>query len=162
MMEEFGVNGFQFSKLLELHTEQDVITAIDITKGEQTKGKLQNVAGFFIEALKSKYQKPETVAKQKNTEKKAKIEAETQKVQEQKGRVEDAKRKEAERKIAIMKQLIADDAPIIKKAIADIQNSMFSSSYNSQKTVSENIENPMFLGSLMNALLKIDATIFEP
>ncbi len=161
VMEEFGVNGFQFSKLLELHTEQDVITAIDITKGEQAKGKLQNVAGFFIEALKNKYQKPETVAKQKNTEKKAKIEAETQKVQAQKGRVEDAKRKEAERKIAIMKQLIADDAPIIHKAIADIQNSMFSTSYNTQKTVSENLENPMFVGGLMNALVKIDATIFD-
>lgn len=158
---EFGVNGFQFSKLLEAHTEGEVIQAIEITKTEKDKGKLINVAGFFIEALKNKYQKAETIAKQKNSEKKAKQDSQTQKEQLQKGRVEAVKRKETERKTGIIKQLIADNAPILHQAIADIQNSMFSSSYNKAKTLNENLENPMFLGSLMNALEKIDTNIFD-
>jgi hypothetical protein len=161
VIDEFSVNGFQFSKLLEHYTEGEVLQAIEITKSERDKGKLQNVAGFFIEALKNKYQKSETVAKQKSTEKKAKLEADTQKEQAQKGRVEDVKRKEGERKIGIIKQLIADDATIIHQAITDIQNSMFSTSYKTEKTVLENLENPMFVGGLMNALVKLDATIFD-
>jgi Initiator Replication protein len=161
VISEFGVNGFQFSKLLDVHTEVEVLQAIEITTTERDKGKLQNVAGFFIEALKNKYQKSETVAKQKSTEKKTKLEADTQKEQAQKGRVEDVKRKESERKTGIIKQLIADDASIIHQAITDIQNSMFSTSYKTEKTVLENLENPMFVGGLMNALVKLDATIFD-
>ena len=161
VIDEFKVNGFQFSKLLEVYTEGEVLDAIEITKNEREKGKLQNVAGFFIEALKNKYQKPETIAKQKITEKKAKIEAATQKEQDQKGRVEAAKREENERKIAIIKHLIADDISIVYQAVTDIQNSMFSTSYKAEKTLAENLENPMFVGGLMNALLKIDATIFD-
>jgi hypothetical protein len=161
VIDEFSVNGFQFSKLLEHYTEGEVLQAIDVTKSEREKGKLQNVAGFFIEALKNKYQKPETVAKQKSTEKTAKLEADTQKELVQKGRVEDVKRKESERKIAIIRELIAHDTPIIHQAVADIQNSMFRTSYKAEKTVLENLENPMFVGGLMNALLKLDATLFD-
>jgi Initiator Replication protein len=161
VISEFGVNGFQFSKLLDNHTEGEVIQAIEITKAERDKGKLQNAAGFFIEALKNKYQKTEATAKRKNTEKKAKQEVENPKELEQKGRVEAEKRKETARKMGIINQLIADDAPIIHQAIADIQNSMFSTAYKADKTWADNLENPMFVGGLMNTLQKIDPAIFN-
>ena len=161
VVSDFGVSPTTFVRLLSEYTEGEIIQAIEITKGERDKGKLQNVAGFFIEALKNKYQKSENVAKQKNVEKKANLEAEAQKEQAQKSRVEEVKRKETERKMYIIRQLINDDLPIIHQAIADIQNSMFSTAYNAQKTVIENLENPMFMGGLMNALLKIDATVFN-
>jgi plasmid replication initiation protein len=158
---DFGVNKKIYQTIIKEFTEGDMRQAIAITQQEIAKGKIQNIAGFFVEALKNKYQSFVTLAKQKNTEKKTKLEAETQKEQAQKGRVEETKRKEADRKIAIMKQFIADDAPIIHKAVANLQNSMFSTSYNGAKTLAENLENPMFVGGLMNELLKINTTLFD-
>lgn len=158
---DFGVNKKIYQTIIKEFTEGDIRQAIAITQQEIAKGKIQNIAGFFVEAIKNKYQNPAILAKQKNTEKKAKIEAETQKIQAQKGRVEDNKRKESERKIGIIKQLIADGAPIIGQAVANIQNSMFSTSYNEAKTLAENLENPMFVGGLINELLKINTTLFD-
>jgi plasmid replication initiation protein len=158
---DFGVNKKIYQSILNEYTEQDIRQAIAITQIEITKGKIQNIAGFFVEALKNKYQSPETLAKQKNTEKKTKLETEAQKDQAQKGRVVEEKRKEAERKIGIIKKLITDDDPIIQQAITAIKNSMFSTSYNDENSLIENLENPMFIGSLMNFLVKIDASIFD-
>lgn len=158
---DFGVNKKIYSTLIKEFTEGDILQAIAVTQQEMTKGKLQNMAGFFVEALKNKYQTPAIVSEKKRNETKVKIEAEKQKEQLQKSRVEEKKRKEGERKIAIIKRLIATDAPIVQEAIEDIKNSMFSIAYDEKKTLAENLDNPMFLGGLMNAMLKIDAGIFD-
>lgn len=157
---EFGVNKKIYKTLIKEFTEGEVLQAIAVTQQEMAKGKLQNIAGFFVEALKNKYQTPEKVSEKKQNATKAKIEAEKQKEQLQKSRVEEKKRKEGERKVAIIKQLIATDAPIVQEAIEDIKNSMFSIAYDERKTLAENLDNPMFLGGLMNALQKLNPNIF--
>jgi plasmid replication initiation protein len=158
---DFGVNKKIYQTITKEFTEGDIRQAIAVTQQELAKGKIQNTAGFFVEALKNKYQNPEIIAKQKSADKKAKLKAENQDEQAQKSRVEDVKRKESERKIAIIKQLINKEAAIINQAVVDIQNSMFRTSYDAKKTLIDNLENPMFMGALMNALIKIDASIFE-
>jgi plasmid replication initiation protein len=157
---DFGVSPSVFLKLLESHSEKDVIQAIDLTKSERSKGHVKNVAGFFVEALKKGFQSQETIQKKKEIEKKVKIEVEKFKDQVAKNNIQDVKRREGERKRQILDGLIADDAPIIKDAILELQNSMFRTSYDAQKSLAENMMNPMFVGGIMNALEKLDSSIF--
>jgi plasmid replication initiation protein len=161
VISDFGVSPTVFLKLLETHTEQEVIQAIDLSKEERAKGKVKNIAGFFVEALKKGFQSQQSIHKIKETEKKAKIDSEKLKEQEAKDKVQDFKRREGERKQKIVENLIAEDAPIIKEAILEIQNSMFRSSYDSKKSVKENMLNPMFMGGIMNFLEKLNADVFN-
>jgi plasmid replication initiation protein len=158
---DFSVTPTVFLKLLEKYTEGEVLQAIDMTKQEKEKGKIQNIAGFFVDALKNGYQNPKEVVKRKETEKNVKLEAQKVAEQDSKNRMEDAKRKEGERKMMIVKRLIADNSPIIKSAIEDIEKGMFKTSYDSQKTIEHNLESNMFVGAMFSALQKIDPSIFN-
>lgn len=161
VISDFGVTPTVFLKLLEKHTEGDVLQAIEVTKQEKAKGKIQNIAGFFVEALKNSYQSPKEIVKKKEVEKKAKQEAEKTAEQEEQNRVGEAKRKEAKRRIEIIKRLISEQAPIINEALEEIKKGMFRNSYNSQKSVEENLSSPMFAGGIINALEKLDTYIFK-
>jgi plasmid replication initiation protein len=158
---DFCVSPTVFLKLLESHSEKEFIQAIDLTKEERAKGKVKNVAGFFVEALKKGFQSQVTIQKNKETEKKSKIDAEKLKDQETKEKIQDFKRREGERKRRILDKLITDDAPIIKDAIEELQNSMFRTSYDAQKSLSENMMNHMFVGGIMNVLDKLDGNLFK-
>jgi plasmid replication initiation protein len=158
---DFGVSPTVFLRLLEFHSEKEVIQAIDLTKSESNKGHVKNVAGFFVEALKKGFQSQETIQKKKETEKKAKIDAEKFKDQAAKNNIQDVKRREGERKRQILDVLIAEDAQIIKDAVLELQNSMFKTSYDAQKSLAENMLNPMFVGGIMNVLDKIDEELFR-
>jgi hypothetical protein len=158
---DFGVSPTVFLRLLEFHSEKEVIQAIDLTKSESNKGHVKNVAGFFVEALKKGFQSQETIQKKKETEKKAKIDAEKFKDQAAKNNIQDVKRREGERNRQILDVLIAEDAQIIKDAVLELQNSMFKTSYDAQKSLAENMLNPMFVGGIMNVLDKIDEELFR-
>lgn len=161
VVSDFGVSPTAFVRLLSEYTEGEVIQAVELTKLEKTKGKVQNIAGFFVEALKNGYKNPKESVKKKENEKKTKLDALNKTINEKQSRVEEAKRQESERKKAIIKRLVQEESPIIHQAIEDIKNSMFHKSYDPQKTLNQNFENPMFLGGLMNALQKIDPNIFN-
>jgi plasmid replication initiation protein len=161
VINDFGVSPTVYLKLLETHTEQEVIQAIELSSEERSKGKVKNIAGFFVEALKKGFQSQQSIHKVKESEKKAKIDSEKLKEQETKNKIQDFKRKEGERKQKIVEDLIVEDAQIIKEAIVEIQNSMFRSSYNAEKSVKENMLNPMFVGSIMNFLEKLDGDVFK-
>jgi plasmid replication initiation protein len=158
---DFGVSPTVFLKLLESYSEKEIIQAIDLTKEERAKGKVKNVAGFFVEALKKGFQSSVSIQKNKEIEKKAKIDAEKLKDQEKKDKIQDFKRREGERKRRILDRMIIEDAPIIKDAIEALQNSMFRTSYDAQKSLVDNMFNPMFVGGIMNVLEKLDGELFR-
>ena len=76
VISDFGVTPTVFLKLLEKYTEGEVLQAIYMTNQEKEKGKVQNSAGFFVEALKNGYQNPKEVVKKKGIEKNVRLDAE--------------------------------------------------------------------------------------
>ena len=161
VISDFGVTPTVFLKLLERYTEGNVVQAIDVTKQEKAKGRVQNIAGFFVEALKNGYQNPKEVVRKKEIEKNVKQEAEKIAQQEVKNRTEEAKRKESERKIMIIKRLILDKSPLIEMALEEIQKGMFRNSYNPQETMEQNLERNMFVGGIISILEKLDVSVFN-
>ena len=161
VISDFGVTPSVFLKLLEKYTEGQVIQAIDVTKQEKAKGKVQNIAGFFVEALKNSYKNPKEVVKKKEIEKNIRLEAMKRAQEEDKNRAEDAKLKEGERKIMVVKRLISEDSSLIKSAIEEIQKGVFKTSYDPQKTIEQNLESNRFVGGMLVALDKLDPSIFN-
>ena len=161
VISDFGVTPTVFLKLLEKYTERNVVQAIDVTKQEKAKGKVQNIAGFFVEALKNGYQNPKEVVRKKEIEKNVRQEAEKITQQEVKNRIEEAKRKEGERKIMVVKRLILEKSPLVEMALEEIQKGMFRNSYNPQETIEQNLERNMFVGGIISVLEKLDVTVFN-
>ena len=161
VVSQFGVSLKVFLDLGALHTEGEIRQAIEVTHTAIQVGKIQNIAGFFVEALKKGYQSPKEVDKKKGVEKKVKLEVEKATEQEAKNRIADEKRKEGDRKVKIIKRLISTQAPIINEAVEEIQSGMFRTAYKPEKSVLDNLGNPMFIGAMMNALEKLDVHIFQ-
>jgi plasmid replication initiation protein len=161
---QFGVSLKVFMALVEAHTEGEVRQAIQVTEKARQAGKVENSAGFFVNALKNHYQDAELQKKEdeahKIAEKKAKAEAHKKAeaaTQEQK---QQAARTESHRRINIIKDLIQKDAPLIHQAITELQNSIFTGGYDPKKTIEANLTSAMFAGTLMNVLQKMKPSVF--
>ena len=106
-----------------------------------------------------KTQKKEVEA-EKIVEKKAKVEAVRRVEEALQQQKEQAIRHEANRKMAIIKELIEADSPVMRHAIEELSKGMFSKGYDATKTIEENLNNAMFVGGLMNSIQKIDPSVF--
>ena len=160
VVSQFGVSLKVFLDLAESHTEGVVRQAIEVTLKALQVGKVENVAGFFVGAVRGKYIEPKQKTKEIEVEKKVKLEVEKAVEQDAKNKIAEEKRQEGARKIQIIKYLIAVQAPIINEAIEEIQKGMFKTAYKPQKSILENLEYPMFIGAMMNVLEKLNPDIF--
>jgi plasmid replication initiation protein len=161
---KFGVSLRVFMQLAEKNTEATIRQAVQLTEKAMQSGRVERVAGFFVEAVRGNYQDSVNLKKQSEAHQAAdrKAKAETAKKMEQAAKLEQeqAIRKEIARKIQIIKDLVAQQSPLIDQAISDMQRSMFSGGYDDQKTIEENLETPMFSGVFMNFLIKLDPSVF--
>lgn len=162
---QFGVSFKMFTHLVETHTEGEIRQALQVTEKAIGAGKVDNAAGFFVGAVRNHYQDADITKKQaeadKMAEKRAKVEALKQIEALAKLQKEAALRNESNRKIAIVRDLIHVDAPLIHQAVEVLRNGMFSKGYDPTKTLEGNLENAMFAGGLMNILQKIEPTVFQ-
>lgn len=162
---QFGVSFKMFMNLIEQYTEGEIRQAVQVTEKALKAGKVENTAGFFVEAVRHHYQDVQQQKKQseveKMTEKKVKIESAKQAEEAEQAQKEQAIRRESDRKIRIIAALIAADSPLIPQAIEVLSKGMFGRGYDAAKTVEENLENAMFAGGLMGVLQKMEPTIFQ-
>ena len=162
VVKKFGVSLKVFMGLVEKHTEEEVRKAAQITAKAIQLGKVENIAGFFVEALRGAYQDTEEKKKkieiEKNAEKKAKQEwdaaLEIKKQQDNKSIFEQNK--------AIFNQLIQqDDAFWLELEQSIKSDKMIKNQYDYNKNVFENMQIPMIEGALMAIAVKLRAEAFR-
>jgi plasmid replication initiation protein len=162
---KFGVSLKMFMALVEKHSEEDIKQAVFITEKTLQAGKVSNPAGFFVEALRGKYQDSEAQKKaleaQQIAEQRAKTEALRQAAQAQEQAKNDFSRRESDRKMQIIRNLIEEDAELLYEALERMKTDVLGRNYDNNKTVEENMKSPMLAGVLMNYLVKLDPTIFD-
>ncbi len=162
---QFGVSLKIFMTLFDTHSEKEVRQAIQVTLKALETGKVSNVAGFFVEALRGGYQDKEEQKKiteaQKLTDKKAKVDAAYKAKQLETEAKNEQRRLENERKLAIIKNLIIQKSELIPQAVEQLKNSMFGRTYDTHQNIEENIAKPMLAGGLMNILQKLEPHIFD-
>jgi plasmid replication initiation protein len=162
---KLGVSLKVFMALVEKHTETDIRQAVTVTEKAVQSGRVTNSAGFFVEALRGKYQDNEAQKKalevQQMMENRLKAEAAKQAAQIQEQAKSNYTRSESERKMAIIRNLMEQDADILYEAIEQMKNDVLGRSYDANSTIEENLKSPMLAGVLMNYLVKINPHIFD-
>jgi plasmid replication initiation protein len=163
---KFGVSLKMFITLVEKYTESEIRKAMQITEKKLLSGKLENAAGFFVEALRGQYQDAEerkkTIEVSKVIENKAKVEAiEKQKLQEE-DKKKQAFRLQFERKKEIFKALIEEDETFWLELEESIKaDNMIKNYYDFEKDIFKNMQKPMIAGALMAIAVKLRPDVFQ-
>ena len=162
---KFGVSLKFFMDLVEKHNEMEVRQAVAVTEKALQLGKIGNPAGFFVEALRGKYQDNATQKQEldelQKAAQRAKVEAARQIGLTQEQARTDYSRRESDRKGAIIQAMVRDNAPALHEALGLMKNDMLGRSYDDNKTIEENLKSPMLAGVLMNYLLKLNPRVFD-
>ena len=162
VVKKFAVSLKVFMSLVEKYTEGEVRKAVQVTEKAMQSGKVENTAGFFVEALRGAYQdsgeKKKKLEILKNTEKKAQQELEKE--------LDSQKQKESktlfEKNKAIFEHLMAQDDTFWLELEQSIKSDkMIKNQYNYDKTVFENMQRPMIEGALMAIAVKLRSNAFK-
>jgi hypothetical protein len=150
VVKKFGVSLKVFMGLAEMHTEEVIRQAIQVTEKAIKVGKVDNIAGFFVEAVRGNYKDAKEQKKQTAIEQKKKI------VEESRGEAIVEKKKKDDKQIAyekemqIFEQIIANE-PTFKQALIDkVRLGIFSSYYKIDLSFEENLQNPLVKATLLN------------
>jgi plasmid replication initiation protein len=155
VVSQFGVSVKVFMGLTEAHTEGEIRQAIQVTQKTMQAGKIENIAGFFVEAVRGKYTDPKQKKKQVEVEKKAKL-AETKRVEEvTEKQIKDQKQAVYEQEVKIFTQLIKEDASLAQILIDKVRSGMFATYYKTDKSFEENLIHPMLKGAFLNVAKEV-------
>lgn len=162
----WGVDLNVFKKTAINKTEQDIQKAIDYTKEQVRAGKANRPAGVFIDALKNGYETA-TMIKQKKVElaekqKKEKIEAQNNTAQSIAQQKKSVLQRQFEKNKAQLFEILNND-PDFNEVLTEalLSNHFIKQYFDTDKSIAENMENPMLAGSIMNIVIKIKPDIFE-
>ena len=162
---KFGVSFKMFTNLVENHSEEDIRQALMLTEKMIQAGKIENIAGFFVGAVRNHYQDTEQQKKKIEADRMSEIKMKAEQMkrieEDAKQQKEQTMRSETNRKINLIRLLIQQDSPLVRQGIEELSRGFFKNSYDSTKTIEENLENAMFLGGLMNVIQKIEPNIFS-
>ena len=157
---KFGVSLKVFMALMDKYTEGSIKQAIKVTEQALAAGKVGNIAGFFVEAVRAGYVQVEEKRKQVETDKKAKIqEASRVEVAAQKQVSEDKKRQH-ERDVTLLKQWIAADKAFELQLIGRVSTGLMGTFYKKDKTFEENMTLPLVMAGVMNAAKELKPDVF--
>lgn len=163
---QFGVSLKVFMGLVEKHSEGEIRQAVQVTEKAMQAGKIENTAGFFVEAVRGNYKDMEQQKKEKEVlkvaEKKAKAE-EKKKIEQEKEELKKQEHKQVfEKKKAIFERLIEDDDTFWTELEESIKtDNMIKNRYDFQKDVFENMQNSMIAGVLIAIATKLRGKEFE-
>jgi plasmid replication initiation protein len=146
--------------LIEKHSESDIQQAIRVTERALQANKIKdNVAGFFVKAVHEGYKDSVEQISQKKTSIKAKTDVITQIEKEKTLKKQQIQSDLYRKEEAIFLKLIQENASLLAESIEKIQYSMFRTSYDSAKSIDENLKNNAFKAALFNTIksLKPDA-----
>ena len=148
---KFGVSLKVFMALIDQHTEGDIKQAIKVTEQAITAGKVGNVAGFFVEAVRAGYVQVEQKKKQVESEKKAKIQEASRVEAAAQKQISDDKKIRHERDISLLKQLIEADKTFELQLIERVSTGLMGTFYKKDKSFEENMSIPLVMAGVINA-----------
>ena len=154
VVSQFGVSLKVFMGLAEVHTEGAIRQAIQVTQKTVQVGKVANIAGFFVEAVRGKYIDPKENKKQVEVEQKAKLVELNKVVEATEKKVINQKKAVFEHEMSIFTQLIEEDESLIQILIDKIHLGMSGNYYKKDKSFEENLAHPLVKVALLDALKK--------
>lgn len=158
VVSQFGVSLKVFMDLAEQHTEGDIHQAVDITQKTVRAGKVENVAGFFVGAVRGNY--IDNKQQKKQVEQKAKI-VEVKRVEE----ILEKKKKEEkkalfEQEMTVFDQLIRQEPSLVQTLTETIQSGMMSSYYQKDKSFEDNRAHPLLKAAFLNLAKALRPELF--
>ena len=163
---KFGVSLKMFMSLVETYTEGDIRMAIQVTEKAVLGGKIANIGGFFVEALRAHYQDTEIqkkkMAADKAQQKKAKAD-EIKRVEQQTAyRLKQENQMTFERQKATFERLIDSDDTFWLELEETIKaDNLIKNQYDFNKDVFENMQKPMIAGTLISIAVKLRPQAFK-
>ena len=163
---KFGVSFKVFTSLVENHTEGEIRQALQVTEKAMQSGKVANVGGFFVEALRGHYQDAEEQKKKieigKTQQNKIKAEELKRLEQEAANRIKQENKITFEKQKAVFERLIEEDEIFwleLEEAIR--ADNLIKNQYDFNKDVFENMHKPMIAGTVMSIAVKLRTQAFR-
>lgn len=140
---QFGVSLKVFMGLAEAHTEGEIRQAVQVTQKTVQLGKITNIAGFFVEAVRGRYSDPKEKQKQVEVQQKAKL-VEAKRVEElMENKLKNKRQATYELEMKIFRQLIESDNRLIQQLVDKIHLGTSGSYYKMDKSFEENLTHPL-------------------
>ena len=149
---KFGVSFKVFLGLIEQYTEGVIRQAVDVTERAVQVGKVGNIAGFFVEAVRGHYTDPKQQKKQMEAVQKAKI-AEAKKVElTAEMNVKTQKQLAYAKEMEIFTQLIEADKSLVQAVTDKIRLGTLGIYYKTDKSFAENLKHPLLQAAFLSAV----------
>jgi plasmid replication initiation protein len=159
---KFGVSFKVFMGLIEQYTEGAIRQAVAVAESAIQAGKVENVAGFFVEAVRGKYADTKQKKKQVDIEQKAKI-AEVQRAELTAENAAQAQKQLAyKREMAIFMRLIQEDTGLIQVLTEKIRLGTLGSYYKMAASFEENLKHPLLQVAFLSAAKAAKPDSFAP
>jgi plasmid replication initiation protein len=149
---QFGVSFKVFMGLIEQYTEGVIRQAVAVTQKAVQVGKVGNVAGFFVEAVRGNYTDPKQQKKQAEATQKAKI-ADAKKLEAAaEMAVKTQKQLAYARDIELFTQLIQEDKGLVEAITTKIRLGSLGIYYKTDKSFEENLTHPLLQAAFLSAV----------
>ena len=155
VVSKFGVRLNVLINLLEKYPEEAIMKAVRLTERAIEQGKINNIAGFFVEAVRSGYEDPKEQKQQKETAKKEELKQRTIEQNISAQQSVDKKRENYQREKNDVLSIFEKNANFAQRVIETVQLGMFGKYYNPEKNIQQNLENKLFEGAFMSVATKI-------
>ena len=148
---KFGVSFKVFMGLIEQYTEGAIRQAVQVTEKAVQSGKVENAAGFFVEAVRGKYTDAKQQKKQIEGAQKMKI-AEAKRVEVAAENAVQAQKQWAyAQEMAVFKQLIEEDEVLIQAITDKIRSGRLGVYYKMDASFEENFKHPLLQAAFLSA-----------
>lgn len=151
VVKKFEVSFKVFVGLIEQYTEGEIRQAIEVTENAFQTGKVANIAGFFVEAVRGKYADSKQKKKQIEVQQKVKI-AEAKRLEMTAEMTTKSQKIWAyQQEMSVFMQLIQEDDSLVKVIIDKIRLGILGSYYKSDKSFEENLKHPLLQVAFLSA-----------
>ncbi len=149
---KFGVSFKVFMGLIEQYTEGEIRQAVQVTEKAVQTGKVENIAGFFVEAVRGKYTDSKQKKKQVEVLQKAKI-AEAKRVEANaEMTAKEQKILAYQHEMSIFMQLVQEDSSLVEAITDKIRLGILGSYYKIDKPFEENLKHPLLQAAFLSAV----------
>jgi plasmid replication initiation protein len=161
VVKKYGVSLKVFMNLAVSHTEGVIREAIKVTEKAIKVGKVENIAGFFVEAVRAHYADVKEQKKQVVIEQKRKIAEMNEGKEIIEKQKKDVKQVAYEREVHIFEQIIAAE-PTFKQVLIDkIHSSTFGICYKSDLSFEGNLQNMSVKAAFLNISKDLKPKLFN-
>lgn len=147
--------------LAEGYTEGEIRQAIKVTQKTVEVGKIDNIAGFFVEAVRGKYTDTKQQKQQIERTQTAKI-AEVKRVEATAEiKVKEQKQLAYAKDMEIFTQLIQEDKGLVQIITDKIRLGRLNSYYKTDKSFEENLKHPLLQAAFLSAVKEAKPESFD-